>query len=134
MTKTENRDPVTTYNKMTIGQLVDMCEGKFDFASYLEAATGKSVNELGEINVRNVKAIQCAASLAAEGDADTLEGYLRWKTVCSFAPYLGKEFVQKHFEFYEGVLQGTKEMKPRWKRVMEFTESSVGKTVRVCCS
>lgn len=129
MTKTENRDPETTYNKMSIEKLTEMCEGKFDFASYLKGATGKSVEELGEINVRNVKAIQRAASVASEVDAETLEGYLRWKTVCSCAPYLGKEFVQKHFDFYEGVLQGTKEMKPRWKRVMEFTENALGEAL-----
>jgi putative endopeptidase len=127
MTKTENRDPQTTYNKMTIDHLSEICERKFDFASYLKAATGKSVDELGEVNVRNVQAIQCAAALAAEIDPEVLEGYLRWKTVCSCAPYLGSNFVQKHFDFYEGVLQGTKEMKPRWKRVMEFTESALGK-------
>lgn len=129
MTKTENRDPQTTYNKMTIDHLSEMCEHKFDFSSYLKAATGKSVDELGEVNVRNVQAIQCAAALAAEIDPEVLEGYLRWKTVCSCAPYLGSKFVQKHFEFYEGVLQGTKEMKPRWKRVMEFTESALGEAL-----
>ena len=128
MTKTENRDPETTYNKMSVQQLTEMCEDKFDFASYLQGASGKSAEDLGDVNVRNVKAIQCAASIASEVDDGTLEGYLRWKIVCSCAPYMGKEFVQKHFDFYEGVLQGTKEMKPRWKRVMEFTENALGKT------
>lgn len=126
MTKTENRDPVTTYNKMSIENLTEMCDGKFDFASYLKGATGKTEEELGEINVRNVKAIQCAAAIASEVDAGTLEGYLRWKAVVSCSPYMSKEFVEKHFGFYEGVLQGTKEMKPRWKKIMEFTESALG--------
>lgn len=129
MTKTENRDPVTTYNKMSIENLTEMCDGKFDFASYLKGATGKTEEELGEINVRNVKAIQRAASIASEVDAETLEGYLRWKVVVSCSPYMSKEFVQKHFDFYEGVLQGTKEMKPRWKKVMEYTESALGKVL-----
>ena len=128
MTKTENRDPVTTYNKMSIEQLTEMCEEKFNFASYLHGASGKSAEELGDVNVRNMKAIQFAASIAAEVDPDILEAYLRWKTVCSCAPYMGSTFVQKHFDFFEGALQGTKEMKPRWKRVMEFTESALGKT------
>jgi putative endopeptidase len=127
MTKTENRDPETTYNKMSIKDLNELCDGKFDFGSYFKGATGKSEEELGDVNVRNVKAIQCAAFLIDEVNTNTFEGYLRWKTVCSYAPYLGKEFVQRHFDFYEGVLQGTKEMKARWKRVMEFTESALGK-------
>ena len=127
MTKTENRDPETTYNKMSIGQLIELCDDKFDFASYLKGATGKSAEDLGDINLRNVKAIQCATSIISEVDSETLEGYLRWKTVCSCASYLSKDFVQKHFDFYEGILQGTKEMKPRWKRVMEFTENALGK-------
>ena len=127
MTKTENRDPVTTYNKMSIEQLTELCNDAFDFASYLRGATGKSSQELGDVNVRNVKAIQCAASLIADIDSETLLGYLRFHTVCSCASYMGAKFVQVKFDFYEGVLQGTKEMKPRWKRVMEFTESALGK-------
>jgi len=38
MTKTEKRDPVATYNKMTIADMQDtLCEGKFNFNIYFSA-------------------------------------------------------------------------------------------------
>jgi putative endopeptidase len=129
MTKTENRDPQATYNKMTIVTLVEeQCrEGAFDFGAYLHAAThGK---ELGEINVRNVAAIQCVAKLWTTIQPDLLRAYLRWCTVRSMAPYLTKAMVQSNFDFFERVLSGTAEIKPRWKRAMAFTETALGEVL-----
>lgn len=41
MTKTENRDPHETYNKMSMEELVKVGNGGFSFANYFVAATGK---------------------------------------------------------------------------------------------
>lgn len=43
MTKTENRDPHDTYNKLTMEGLIRNGDGAFDFGSYFAAATGKAV-------------------------------------------------------------------------------------------
>jgi putative endopeptidase len=41
MTKTEKRDPIATYNKMSIADMQDtLCEGKFNFKTYF-GANGK---------------------------------------------------------------------------------------------
>mmetsp|Transcript_10889 Transcript_10889/g.22253 ORF Transcript_10889/g.22253 Transcript_10889/m.22253 type:complete len:558 (-) Transcript_10889:788-2461(-) len=130
MTKTENRDPHDTYNKMSIHQLSNLGKGAFDFATYFESATGgKSVDQIGDINVRNVKALETAAQLAQSTESCTLLSYFRWISVVSCAPYLPKAFVQAHFDFYEKTLQGTVEIKPRWKRAMEFTENALGEAL-----
>jgi putative endopeptidase len=128
MTKTENRDPHDTYNKMSMADLVGKCgEGAFDFASYFLTATGKTTtDELGDLNLRNVKALECAANVASTADSETLQAYLTWTAVRSCAPYLSKAFVDQHFEFYEKTLMGTQEIKPRWKRAMAFTENALG--------
>ena len=48
MTRTENRDPHDTYNKMSIGEMSEMCGNTFDFVSYFEGATGgKTLNDFG---------------------------------------------------------------------------------------
>lgn len=44
MSKTENRDPHDTYNKMTIEDVTKNGEGGFDFGSYFQEATGKTVD------------------------------------------------------------------------------------------
>ena len=127
MTKTENRDPHATYNKMSMDAfMASSGNGAFLFADYLQAATTKSVNALGDFNVRNVQALQRVAQVAATVQPATLRAYLRWNVVKSCAPYLSKCFVMAHFDFYEKTLSGTQEIKPRWKRVMAFTEDAVG--------
>ena len=78
MTRTENRDPHDTYNKMSIEDTSKMCGDTFDFVSYFEAVTcGKTLDEIGDINLRNVKALQQVAEVAqsVETETDVLLAY-----------------------------------------------------------
>jgi putative endopeptidase len=129
MSRTDNRDPHATYNKMSISQLTANGNDAFDFAAYFLGATGKTVEGLGDINVRNTKAVEKAAEVASTVEPATLLAYLRWKVAASSAPYLSKAFVDAHFDFFENTLSGTKEIKPRWKRAMAFTESALGEAL-----
>lgn len=101
----------------------------FLFADYLQAATTKSVHALGDFNVRNVQALKRVADVAATVPPATLRAYLRWHVIKSCAPYLSKAFVMAHFDLFEKTLSGTQEIKPRWKRVMAFTEDAVGEAL-----
>lgn len=138
MTKTDNRDPEATYNKMSIADFSHkICKDKFDFEAYFQAAVGKSAVELGDINIRNLDALACAAELASTVDAEVLIQYLRFRSVASCAKYMSKAFVMESFDFNEKTLSGTNEIKPRWKRAMAFTESGMYRTVyisHICCT
>lgn len=131
MTRIENRDPHETCNKMSMKELTeDLCQDKFDFATYFLNYSGKaSVDEVGDINVRNTKAITSATEIASSADHDTLLAYTKWKVMASCAPYLSSKFVNAHFEFFEKTLSGTSELKPRWKRAMAFTETALGEAL-----
>jgi putative endopeptidase len=134
MTRTENRDPDSTYNKMTITQLTEGAKEKVEgpvlhFSSYLEGSTGKPPADLGSINVRNVAALQCVGDLAVATGPEIVELYLKWHMITSCAPYLSSTFVQETFNFFEKTLSGTQEMKPRWKRAMAFTEKALGEAL-----
>ena len=129
MTRTECRDPEATYNKMSVADLTDRKKGAFDFGAYLLGSTNKSEEDLGDINVRNVGALERAAEVASSIDSNSLSYYLKWRAVSSFAPYLSKAFVDENFDFFERTLSGTQEMKPRWKRAMAFTESALGEAL-----
>lgn len=129
MTRIENRDPHATYNKMSIDELNEKHGGSFNFAHYLKGSTGKTADELGDINVRNVVALGKAASVVCTMDSKTLNWYLKWNLLSSFAPYLSKAFVEENFDFFERIMHGTQEMKPRWKRAMAFTESALGEAL-----
>lgn len=128
MTKTENRDPEATYNKMSLEDLTTKCGGGlFDFAAYVAGCTG--LDDIGDLNVRHTAALQRVAEIATTVDEQVLRNYLRWSAVRSCAPYMAKAFVDENFDFYEKTLTGTQEIKPRWKRAMAFTESALGEAL-----
>jgi len=81
------------------------------------------------VNVADTKAITHTTALIASVDADVLENYLRWHVVSEAAQFLPKAFVQEDFNFFQKTLSGTKELKPRWKRAMAFTESALGEAL-----
>jgi putative endopeptidase len=126
MTRTENRDPKATYNKMPVADLNARGKDGFAFDAYLLGSTGKAGERLGEVNVRNTLALERVALVASTVDPEILTSYLRWHAVSSCAPYLSKVFVAENFGFFEKTLSGTEEMKPRWKRAMAFTEAALG--------
>jgi len=110
MTKTENRDPHATYNRMDLLHLMStVCQDKFDFRSFFSAATSfqQPETELGEINVRNVAAIVRAVQVIDNAEPSVLRSYLKWRCVSSSAKYLSKGFVQEDFNFNEKTLMGT---------------------------
>jgi len=55
--------------------------------------------------------------------------YLRWHLINAAAPYLNEVFVNQDFKFFQSVLHGTKELKPRWKRVSETTSGALGEAL-----
>ncbi len=65
------------------------------------------------------------------GDTDpaTWRAYLRFHAVDGASPYLSQPFVQENFDFYGKTLNGQKEIKPRWKRVLATTNEDVGEAL-----
>ncbi len=59
----------------------------------------------------------------------TWKSYLRFQTVDGASPYLSEPFVQENFNFYRKALRGQKEMKPRWKRVLDTVEGQAGEAL-----
>ena len=54
---------------------------------------------------------------------------MKWHIVNNFSNDLSSAFVQEHFEFFSKELAGTKELKPRWKRVMGMVEGNLGEAL-----
>ena len=130
MTQTELRDPEATYNKMSIGELSCRCSAEettesLDWCAYF-AVLGKPVAELGEVNVRNTAAIECAARMTRRVDSASHKAYLRFHLLRSLSPHIGRAFVDASFDFYSKALSGQAEQKPRWKLGMGYTEVALG--------
>jgi endothelin-converting enzyme/putative endopeptidase len=55
--------------------------------------------------------------------------YLVWHLLHSEAPFLPSAFLQENFEFYGRTLTGATEMRPRWKRCVDFTDNQLGESL-----
>src|SRR5262249_2920440 len=60
---------------------------------------------------------------------DDLKTYFRWHLVHAAAPYLSQPFVDENFNFYGKVMTGAKELRPRWKRCVAFTDADLGEAL-----
>ena len=57
---------------------------------------------------------------------ESLKTYLSWKTLTSYASYMGAEMEQENFDFFATKLKGTAQMKPRNERVLGTIDGSLG--------
>lgn len=57
---------------------------------------------------------------------DDWKSYLKAQLVGSFSDNLSKAYEEANFNFYGKILEGKKEQKPRWKRVLDVEESALG--------
>ena len=57
------------------------------------------------------------------------QSWLRFKLLDGAAPYLSDDFVTENFNFYGKTLQGQKEQRARWKRVLGVIENSAGEAM-----
>lgn len=120
----EMRDPEGRYNKYTLKELDELTpsiEWKRYF-SVLDANTD-------EVIVSTPKFMEEVDQIIGDTPFNIIRAYLSWKLIDEAAPYLNHAFVRSNFDFYGRELQGTEEMRPRWKRVLNLTESAVGEAI-----
>ena len=111
-TKAQDRDPVATYNKMSIAQLAALAPG-FDWAAFVKAA---KLGKLQSIIVAEKSALPKLAGIVAGTSLDTLKAWEAFRTADDAAPYLSKPFADAYFELHNKTLSGQAEQAVRWKR------------------
>jgi predicted metalloendopeptidase len=124
-TRVELRDPQKNYNKMKQSD-VQALTPDWNWTDYF-----KEINliEPGDINVHQPEFFKAANALFANTSLDDWKTYLRWHLINAAAPELSSDFVNEDFNFKEGVLRGTQQIKPRWKRVVISTDQAIGEAL-----
>jgi len=67
--------------------------------------------------------------MLADVPVATWRSYLRFHLVDRAAPYLGDAFAQEDFDFYDRTLRGQKQMRERWKRVLDAINQETGEAM-----
>ncbi|HJW09750.1 MAG TPA: M13 family metallopeptidase [Holophagaceae bacterium] len=123
-TRVENRDPVKTYNKLTLAKLEKDAPG-FDWPAYFH---GRGVYPK-DLLVGQPSFFTAFAKLASETPAVQWRAYLRWHLLNARASALPKAFVDEGFAFRGKVLSGIEVQEPRWKRIQGAVDGGVGEAL-----
>lgn len=125
--RAETRDVQKTYNLMTKAELVELCPS-FDWDAYV-TNLGGSDETLAEACVRQPSYFSHLSSVLDEVSLEDWQEWLRSHVLRSAAAYLTDEFVETNFDFYGRTLNGTPELRARWKRGVAFVEGAIGEAV-----
>ncbi|HET8668439.1 MAG TPA: M13 family metallopeptidase [Terriglobales bacterium] len=119
------RDPNKLYHKMTPEELQKLTPA-FAWNRYF---TTVDAPKLTAMNVDVPEFFTGMESLVQSTPLDTWKTYLSWQLVHATAPLLPDNFVQENFAFYGKTLTGAKELRPRWKRCVAFTDGDLGEAL-----
>jgi putative endopeptidase len=120
--RARRREPANIFHKMSKDELQKLSPA-FDWGRYLEAAEAPSFETL---NVAVPDFVSGMDAVVDKFSLEDLKTYLRWHVVSDAAPLLSSAFVDEDFAFNGKTLQGTKELRPRWKRCVEYVDAAVG--------
>ena len=125
--RSETRDVQKTYNLMTKADLVELCPS-FDWDAYV-TNLGGSDDTLAEVCVRQPSYFSHLSTVLDEVPVEDWREWLLSHVLRASAAYLTDDFVETNFDFYGRTLNGTPELRARWKRGVAFVEGAIGEAV-----
>jgi len=116
------RDPYANYNKVSVVKLRD----ENSSIHWLDIFIGENIKSQDSVIVGQPEFFhELDASVNNFGIAQWKE-YLKWHLINTFADRMSSALVAENFHFKGTIMSGVKEQRPRWKRVQDATENSMG--------
>ncbi|MEU1329752.1 M13-type metalloendopeptidase [Streptomyces sp. NPDC005865] len=125
--RAETRDVQKTYNLTTLDELTALAP-EFDWRGFV-AGLGGSDATIAETCVRQPSYLAHLSTVLAEVPMEQWRDWAMTRVLRGCAPYLSDEFVRNNFEFYGRTLNGTPELRARWKRAVALVEGAMGEAV-----
>ena len=125
LTRVEKRDPYKLFHKLSLTQ-VQALTPSFSWADYFQAL---GTPPSAVINVTEPGFFQELEKQIGKRSLSEWKVYLRWHMVRDAAPFLSRPFVDANFEFYSKYLHGTPQLKPRWKRCVQYVDRDLGEAL-----
>ena len=125
--RSETRDVQKTYNLTTLAELHELAPN-FDWDAFV-TNLGGSEQTIAETCVRQPSYLSHLSSVLADVRIEDWKAWMLTRVLRSSAPYLTDDFVETNFDFYGRTLNGTPELRARWKRGVGLVEASLGEAV-----
>jgi len=121
---TFRREPANEYHPMDRTQVVALAPA-LDWKSFLPEVHA----DVQQFNVVAPDFFKGMEAMLGRLSYDDWKVYLTWHLVHSEARWLSAPFVDENFDFFARTLSGQKEQRPRWKRCVALTDTSLGEAL-----
>ena len=119
------RDPRSNYHKMTFKQLTESTPN-IDWKLFMD---GVGLHNVDTVIVGQPEYLKALNGYLKSFSIEDWKNYLKYHLVRGLARYMDDKTYLEFFNFYSATLRGVKEPKPRWKRVVEETDGSLGELI-----
>ncbi len=123
-TKVQNRDPVKTYNPMSLPEYQKLAPN-FDWVSFFEGM-GAPVQKL---DISQPTFITGIGQLVRTVPVADWRLYFKFQLLDDYAPMLSAQFADLEFDFHQRTLNGVKEPRPRWRRAVDSMDNNMGELI-----
>lgn len=120
-----SRDVELYYNPVTLAE-ADKLTPNFSWTRFFES---QGVAPQEKFSLAMPAFHQEVSKMLADTDPAAWRAYLRFHTIDGASPYLSDAFVNENYNFNGKILNGQKEIKPRWKRVLDTVENQAGEAL-----
>jgi putative endopeptidase len=125
MTRVEMRDIEKLYNVYTPSTLKQLAPA----INWTEYFKSKNIKQPDTVIVSMVAYTEKLGAFLGNVPLRILKVYAKAQLLMEAAPYLSDKFVDVHFDFRGRVLSGAQQMKPRWQRVQNTMNGTIGDIV-----
>ncbi|MDQ3051475.1 MAG: M13 family metallopeptidase [Bacteroidota bacterium] len=121
----DTRDPNKNYSKMSFAELKKSAPA-FDWTIFMNTV---GISNPDTVIVGQTEVLTAWDKLLKSTSTEDWKNYLKIHLVRGLASYLDDATYQQHFNFYSTTLRGIEVPKPRWKRVTDQTNNSLGELI-----
>lgn len=119
------RDPFKNYSKISFKQLKESTPN-IDWTLFMNGVGLKNVDT---VIVGQPEFLTALNGYLTHFPIDDWKNYLKYQLVRGLAAYMDDRTYLEVFNFYSATLRGVKEPRPRWKRVVQQTNVSLGELI-----
>lgn len=121
----DTRDPFKNYNKVSFKEL-STSTPNIDWNTFIQTV---SLNNVDTVVVGQPEFLTALDGYLKSFPVADWKDYLKYNLIHGLARYMDDKTYMENFSFYSTALVGVKEPQPRWKRVVEQTNSSLGELI-----
>ncbi len=118
-------EAVFAIEKVSVQELITLSP-TFNWSMYMHTI---GLSEVHDVDVGQLHFFEKLSNCIRAHSLEAWQAYLEWNIIRSMGGTLSNSFVNERFDFYGRFLNGQEVLKPRFKRIIDATNASMGQAV-----